>query len=227
LGPEGQTFIGHITHASKRLGLLIDDLLTLSRAGRILNTPQEFDLAQCVATVCGDLASLIQRKNASVRVEGKLPAVIGDPQRVTQLLTNLVSNGLKYNNGPQPQVVIGIAPSSAMKRLERNNTLPRSSDQERVTLFVRDNGIGIDARYHEQIFGIFRRLHLPEEYEGTGAGLAICKKIVEAHGGSIWVESEPGRGATFFFTLMRIRRPAQRTALAAADPAQVPQTATP
>jgi CheY-like chemotaxis protein len=109
--------------------------------------------------------------------------------RITQLLANLVANGLKYNQHPSPTITIG--------------TLPCADDPARVTIFVRDNGIGIDPAFHQQIFGIFRRLHQAEEYEGTGAGLAICKKIVEGHGGRIWVESQLGQGATFFFTLPR------------------------
>jgi signal transduction histidine kinase len=117
---------------------------------------------------------------------------------VAQLLINLVGNGLKYNQSGQPEVLVGAAPA----------TTGNGDDAERVVVYVRDNGIGIDPKYHEQIFGIFRRLHLPEEYEGTGAGLAICKKIVEAHGGRIWVESQPGQGSTFFFTLPCPRRPA-------------------
>jgi PAS domain S-box-containing protein len=195
LGVEGKEYINHLIHASKRLGNLIDDLLVMSRAGRVLNTPRNFELAETLATVRSDLADLIQRKNAVVHSEGALPAVVGDPQRVAQLLSNLVGNGLKYNQSPQPEVVVGVRPL-----VGRNGT---GEDTERLAVFVRDNGIGIDPKYHEQIFGIFRRLHLPEEYEGTGAGLAICKKIVEAHGGRLWVESQPGQGATFYFTLQR------------------------
>jgi PAS domain S-box-containing protein len=198
LSPEGQEYIAHMVQASRRLGVLIDDLLTLSRAGRILNTPHVFDLNVTVARISADLAGLIQHKGASVRTEGPLPLVSGDPPRIAQLLTNLVSNALKYNTSPDPEVVIGVlvdprvAPATA------------GGDQQ-VVIYVQDNGIGINPQYHQQIFGIFRRLHLPEEYEGTGAGLAICKKIVEAHGGRIWVESEPGKGSTFFFTLTRPR----------------------
>ncbi len=191
LGPEGQEYINHLIQASRRLGALIDDLLTLSRAGRVINAPRPFSWDEAVGNVRADLHDLIGRKGATVRVEGPLPPAVGDPERVGQLLENLVSNGLKYNPGPRPEVVIGSA-----------GARPNGDGQLGVvTLFVRDNGVGIDPAYHEQIFRMFRRLHRRDEVEGTGAGLAICKKIVEAHGGRIWVESEPGRGATFYFTL--------------------------
>src|SRR5262249_12496385 len=100
----------------------------------------------------------------------------------------LIGNGLKYNRSPRPVVVVGAVDGG-------------KGPSSPSTIFVRDNGIGIEPQYHEQIFRPFRRLHRREEFDGTGAGLAICKKIVEAHGGRIWVESAPGRGATFFFTL--------------------------
>jgi PAS domain S-box-containing protein len=200
LGPEGEEFIGHLIEASRRLGALIDDLLTLSRAGRVLNSVQAFGLETAVATVKSDLADLIQRREATVRVEGVLPVVAGDPPRVVQLLTNLVSNGLKYNSSRRPEVVIGEQADKQAPPPSHNGDEPLV---DRVTIFVRDNGIGIEPQYHEQIFRIFRRLHRREEYEGTGAGLAISKKIVEAHGGRIWVESQPRRGSTFYFTLPR------------------------
>jgi light-regulated signal transduction histidine kinase (bacteriophytochrome) len=201
LGSEGKEFIDHLIAASQRLGRLIDDLLDLSRVGRVLNTLQTFDLNETVEMVRGDLANLIQRKNAQVRIAGPLPRVVGDPQRVAQLFNNLVGNGLKYNQAAAPEVLIGASPATT-----------GNGDGNPVVVYVRDNGIGIDPKYHEQIFGIFRRLHLPEEYEGTGAGLAICKKIVEAHGGRIWVESQPGQGSTFFFTLQSAAPPREANA---------------
>jgi PAS domain S-box-containing protein len=186
LGDEGREYIDHLIEASRRLGSLIDDLLTLSRAGRVINAPRPFDWDDVADIVRADLQDLIQRKKAVVRVEGPLPPVVGDRERVMQLLANLFANALKYNKSERPEVVLGARPDG---------------DASFATLFVRDNGIGIEAQYHEQIFRMFRRLHRREEIEGTGAGLAICKKIVEAHGGRIWIESEAGRGATFYFTL--------------------------
>ena len=208
LDAEGKDHISHLIQASRRLGALIDDLLTLSRAGRVINTPRAFNWDDTVATVLGDLRDLIQRTGAEVHVEGQLPAVLGDPERIGQLLTNLVSNGLKYNKNERPLIVIGSRPEVSTGSLSDSRV---TLTTELVTLFVRDNGIGIDPQYHEQIFRIFRRLHRREEVEGTGAGLAICKKIVEAHGGMIWVESQPGHGATFVFTLPRAL-PAWRSA---------------
>ena len=203
LGPDGFQYVNHLIRASRRLGTMIDDLLNHSQAGRITQAPKVLNVNEILATVRQDLVDLIQRKEAIVLTEGSLPDVIGDSVRLPQLLTNLVANGLKYNQNPQPKVVVGAKPCV--------------DDPARVTVYVRDNGIGIDPAFHAQIFSIFRRLHQAEEFEGTGAGLAICKKIVEAHGGSIWVESTPGAGATFSFTLPRppIRKPVQQSSGAA------------
>jgi PAS domain S-box-containing protein len=201
LGGEGAEHIGHLVGASRRLGRLIDDLLALGRAGAVINTPAAFDLGEVVRVVVADLSDLIHRKGAEVRVAGPLPRVAGDRERIAQLLANLIGNGLKYNQSSPPVVVIGAlslvpCPSSLAEDKGQG-----TRDKGQVTLFVRDNGIGIAPQYHGQIFRLFRRLHRREDYEGNGAGLAICKKIVEAHGGRIWVESEAGRGATFYFTL--------------------------
>ncbi len=199
LGEEGQEYINHLIQASRRLGALIDDLLALSRAGRVINTPRAFAWDEVFPVIRADLLDLIQRQQAVIRVEAPLPLVCGDRERVVQLLANLISNGIKYNKSPQPEVVVGAVPPS---KPDEQNGKPESA-----TFFVRDNGIGIDPAYHEQIFRMFRRLHRRDEIDGTGAGLTICRRIVEAHGGQIWVESHAGQGATFYFTLPRLPAP--------------------
>ncbi|HZT83299.1 MAG TPA: ATP-binding protein [Gemmataceae bacterium] len=209
LGPEGREHIAHLVQASRRLGDLIDDLLTLSRAGQVLHAPRDFNPEDVIRVVLGDLHDLVQRKGAAVRVDAPLPRLSGDPQRFAELIANLVANGLKYNTSERPEVVIGVGSGEG--------TDGEAPPSPLATLCVRDNGIGIAAEHHERIFGVGCRLHLREEYEGTGAGLAICKKVVEAHGGRIWVESEPGRGSTFYFTL-----PAAREAGADSPPVPVP-----
>jgi light-regulated signal transduction histidine kinase (bacteriophytochrome) len=113
-----------------------------------------------------------------------LPAVLADNVQMVQLLQNLIGNALKFHGAKPPHVHLGV----------------RRQD-EHWLFFVRDNGIGIDPQYAERIFVIFQRLHNRNEYPGTGIGLAICRKIIERHGGQIWVESTPGNGATFYFTL--------------------------
>jgi PAS domain S-box-containing protein len=206
LGEEGNEYLRHLIQASHRLGALIDDLLTLSRSGRVIHTPRPFAWDDLLQTVLADLRDLIDRQHATVRVEAPLPSAVGDPERVIQLLSNLIANGLKYNKNPHPEIVVGSVarPATSPTGERPSGTVPTVAF---VTLFVRDNGIGIDPMYHEQIFRMFRRLHRRDEVEGTGAGLAICKRIVEAHGGRIWVESQAGQGSTFFFTLPRFLVP--------------------
>jgi len=207
LGNEGMDYLNMLIQACRRQGSQIDDLLTLSRVGRVIKTPRAFSWSDPLETVMSDLHDLIQRHQASIRVEEPLPAVEGDPERIVQLLSNLVSNGLKYNKNPRPEVIIGSKPdepgAEAPSAGEPGVSAPGVGAPDVVIFYVRDNGIGIEPRYHEQIFRVFRRLHRREEVDGTGAGLAICKKIVEAHGGRIWIESEAGKGATFYFTLPR------------------------
>jgi chemotaxis family two-component system sensor kinase Cph1 len=191
---DGQVYITHLMQSTRRLGALIDDLLRLSRAGRVLDSLRGFDWEEVLHTVRADLADLIQRRGAVVRVEGPLPPVLGDPERIGQLLMNLVGNGLKYNESARPEVVLAAPEAQGQEHPD-----------EYALFVVRDNGVGIEPAYHEQIFRVFRRLHRQDEVAGTGAGLAICRKIVEAHGGRMWVKSNPGQGASFFFTLPRPR----------------------
>jgi len=189
LDDDGKEYVRYLVDASRRMRALIRDLLDLSRAGKVTAEFAPVDLDEVVELIKADYAELIRAKAGEVRIAGApLPTVWGDRDRIGQLLGNLVGNGLKYHRGGGggPVVEVGVA---------------AGGPPGWATLSIKDNGIGIDPQFHAKVFHIFRRLHTREEYEGTGAGLAICQKIAQAHGGRIWVESQVGRGSTFFLTL--------------------------
>jgi light-regulated signal transduction histidine kinase (bacteriophytochrome) len=163
---------------------LIEDLLELSRIGRIGASYQSVQIDTLVQDVTRDLQFSIEERKVDLRIQRALPTVTCDRARLTQVFKNLISNAIKFSDKTQPVVDIGCRVG-----VDAN------------TFFVRDNGIGIDKQYHKKIFQIFQRLNRQEEYEGTGAGLTICKKVVEAHGGQIWVDSREGEGSTFSFTI--------------------------
>jgi PAS domain S-box-containing protein len=176
--------LGFITDAAKRMRTLVQDLLALSRAGREALKRERVSLAECADRALYALDVQIQKSGAEITRDA-LPDVLGDHTILTQLYQNLIGNALKFAEpGRKPEIHL---------------TCERKENQ--WILGVRDNGIGIKPEYHEQIFAPFKRLHGCDEYEGTGIGLAICRKAVERHGGRIWVESEPGRGTHFKFTL--------------------------
>ena len=204
---EGQEFVRHLVDASRRMRAMILGMLNLSRAGQVIGEFQPVDLTELASVIRTDLGELIRSRGAEVEVVEPLPTVWGDRVRLGQLLANLVTNGLKYNRSDRPRVTISTASSAD------------GDPNETATIAVADNGIGIDPQFHTAIFQLFRRLHTREEYEGTGAGLAICNKIVQAHGGRIRVESEPGRGSTFY---IQFRRPTHRDR--APVPPDVPHT---
>ncbi|UCB53652.1 MAG: hypothetical protein JSV10_06545 [Candidatus Zixiibacteriota bacterium] len=175
--------LGFIVDAAKRMQKLVQDLLALSRSGRVAVKWETVSLGRCVDRAIDSLAVRIQESQAEI-VRDELPQVRGDRTMLTQLYQNLLSNALKFTGSERPCIDL------TAERVDR-----------RLILGVKDNGIGIEPRYAEQIFAPFKRLHGRGKYEGTGIGLAICAKTVGRHGGRIWVESTPGKGTHFKFTL--------------------------
>jgi PAS domain S-box-containing protein len=198
LETEGQEFVRYLVDASRRMRSMIQGLLHLSRAGKVIGEFAMVDLDELVAVIKTDLAELFRSKGAELRIKHPLPCVWGDRDRIAQLLANLLSNGVKYNQSPNPFVEIEATTFSGADR-------PEDAFEDQVDPYIlitiKDNGIGIEPDFHKTIFQLFRRLHTRDEYEGTGVGLSICNKIVQAHGGRIWVESTPGVGSTFFVQL--------------------------
>jgi signal transduction histidine kinase len=176
---------------------MIHGLLNLSRAGKVVGEFTCVDLVNLVGVVQADLSELVRSRRAIVRLLDPHAVLWGDPQRLHQLVANLMSNAIKYNRSPVPCVEIGIMHSAD------GASGGSSQATARLTLFVRDNGIGIEPRFHQTVFQLFRQIHAEGQTEGSGVGLAICAKIAQAHGGKIWLESEPGEGSTFFVTLPR------------------------
>lgn len=188
LDSVGKEYVQYIVEASRRMRTLIEDLLELSRAGKVTADLRCVKLDKVLGVVKADLGELVRSTGAEIEIAVALPEVWGDRDRLVQLFMNLVSNGLKYNRDKAPKVSVREVPSTLAGM---------------VTIVVQDNGIGIDPQFHSRVFQLFRRLHTREEYEGTGAGLAICQKIVQAHGGNLWVESELNHGSKFFVQLSR------------------------
>jgi PAS domain S-box-containing protein len=185
LEPAAMGLIHHMVEGAARMQALILDLLAFSRVGARGHELVPTDSAQAVARAMKLLDAAILESHAELTI-GELPRVRADAEQLGQLFQNLVGNAIKYRGSEPVRIAIGARPFGA--------------DYE---FWVQDNGIGIEPQYFEKIFVLFQRLHTREEYPGTGIGLAICKRIVERHGGRIWVESELGRGTTFHFTLPR------------------------
>ncbi len=179
LDDRAKHFLKRIRNGTMRMSLLIDDMLTFSRIGRAEIQLRRTNLNDVVKSVLGYYKNEIEGKNVSIHVEN-LPVVKCDSIMMQSVFSNLISNALKFTvHNEKPEIVIGY-------------------DSTNKVVFVKDNGIGFDMQYHEKIFQVFQRLHLPEEYEGTGIGLAIVKRVIDRHKGSIWAESELNKSATFF-----------------------------
>lgn len=183
LDKDADAFIGYAVDGAKRMQALIRDLLAFSRVRTKGKPFSDAHMNDVIDEVLADLRFVLREASAQV-TRGDLPRVHGDPSQLRTLLRNLIGNAIKFRGRDEPEI-----------RLEAEEAAGR------WTFSVRDNGIGIDKRYHERIFVIFQRLHARTDFPGSGIGLSICKRIVERHGGRIWVESEPGEGSTFRFTL--------------------------
>lgn len=185
LDGEAREYMDFARNGALRMDAMILDLLQYSRVGRQECEIENVDLAQVAKTALDELTATIHETHAVIQVDGALPVVPGHPRELTRLLQNLIGNALKYRAADRiPEVTISAR---------------RTDDYWEVS--VADNGIGIDPQFHQRVFNIFQRLHTRERYEGNGIGLAICKKVVEHHGGRIWVESALGTGSVFRFTL--------------------------
>ena len=184
---DADDFIGFMVDGVKRMQRLICDLLEYSRVTNKNHTFEEFDAAEAVETALDNLAAAIKETEARISVDG-LRVICGDRTQFVQLIQNLVGNALKYRHpGRAPEIAITSVEEEAGWRFT-----------------ISDNGIGIESEYFEQVFKMFQRLHTRDRYDGTGIGLAICKKIVDRHEGRIWVDSVAGEGASFVITLPKL-----------------------
>ena len=189
LGDDAGNYIKHIVDGGIRMQALIDGILDFSRITHRGQTLTRIPMTALVETVLSNIKPLISEEDATVTY-GELPTLIADENQISQLFQNLISNAIKFKGEQPPKIYI------SGKLLPPENGIPAS------WLFqVKDNGIGIQAEQQERIFSLFQRLHTRQELEGYGIGLAICKKIAERHNGRIWVESSPGKGSSFYFTL--------------------------
>ncbi len=188
LEQDGRDYLGFARDGAKRMDHLIQDLLDYARVGRRDRPPAEVPLQNVLEETLLHLDAALKDCGARLQRPDSLPTVRGDAGELQRLFLNLLSNALKYRSPHRPP--------------EITLSVERQGSDWRFCLA--DNGIGIDPEFHDRIFGLFQRLHLQSQYDGTGIGLAVCKRIVDHHGGRIWVESAPDQGARFFFTLPRL-----------------------
>jgi PAS domain S-box-containing protein len=206
LDAEGQEYLNRITKASARMKNLIDDLLKLSRIGTKQEPLEKVDIHEILEEVREVMSSRLQSEHVLLELKNSYPIVMASRTRLIELFSNLVSNAIKYNDKLEKRIEVGYRDSA-----------------EFYEFYVKDNGMGIESQYLERIFELFERLNPLDDNEGTGAGLAICKRIVEEFGGEIWAESTLGEGSSFLFTLPK--KPAARQPLAEAPSA--PEITTP
>jgi len=186
LPAETKGYLTRVSENSQKMGQLIDDLLAFSRLSRHAMNMQKVDISVLTKQTIDEFRNEIEERHVKVELR-QLPECKGDPALLKQVLINLLSNAFKYSRSKtDPAIEIGST---------------TSNNGEENVYFIKDNGVGFDMKYSDKLFGVFQRLHKAEEFEGTGVGLAIAKRVIDRHGGKIWAEAETNRGATFYFTL--------------------------
>jgi light-regulated signal transduction histidine kinase (bacteriophytochrome) len=187
LGATGQRHLNIIAESAERMGNLIDDLLAFSRAGRVELHKTALNLEVLTREVVREQVERVKDRDIAWEIEA-LPEVHADRATLRQVLVNLIANAVKYTRErEQTKVEIGTVPG----------------EENKLVFFIRDNGVGFDMQYVDKLFGVFKRLHSTEEFEGTGIGLANVRRIIHRHGGRTWAEGKVGEGATFYFSLPR------------------------
>jgi K+-sensing histidine kinase KdpD len=196
LDEKSQRFVRTILDSAKRMGNLIDDLLAFSRIGRAETKKAKVDLEQLVKEVVGEIGQDTKSRDIAWKI-GALPVCTGDHSMLRLVVVNLVSNAVKFTSMRTPaEIEIGCV----------------DGNKKEIEVFVRDNGAGFDMQYANKLFGVFQRLHLPEQFEGTGIGLATVQRIIHRHGGTVRGEGAVDQGATFYFSLPKAQDAAERTA---------------
>jgi PAS domain S-box-containing protein len=200
---EGRDYLERMQNAAARMQTLINDLLAFSRVIRSSQPFVAVELGAVTKEVLNDLEVRIEKNKASVEV-GELPTIDADPMQMRQLMQNLLSNALKFqppDSKPVVKITSRIIPAPPWNQPSPGENGKPAADFSTCEISVQDNGIGFEEKYLEKIFAVFQRLHGRTEYEGTGVGLAVCRRIVDRHGGNITARSELGKGATFIVTL--------------------------
>jgi light-regulated signal transduction histidine kinase (bacteriophytochrome) len=188
--PQIGKYLKIIENSGLRMNTLVSDLREYSRVRSQARPPEPVDTGTILSDALNNLRLLINETRASITHE-KLPVVLADAMQITQVFQNIINNAIKFRRaGVAPEIHISVEPRDRMWQFA-----------------IQDNGIGIPKEYHDKIFVLFERLHGRDTYPGTGLGLAVCKRIIERHGGRIWVESEIGTGSTFYFTLPSVQPP--------------------
>jgi len=196
LDEQGRDYINEIRKGAKKMNDLIEDLLTLSRISRIKNPYEVVNINQMITGVLERIKFDITHNKAEIIIQPNIPSICCDRIKMAEVFLNLINNAIKFSSkvpNQHPRIEVGYVPDGAYHKF-----------------FVKDNGIGIDPKYHSQVFGIFKRLHTDKEYEGTGAGLSIIKRVVDDHQGEIWIDSQLGKGATFYFKIPADLKPGEK-----------------